>query len=74
MECFCVVWCVINDMILLIMRKIVLRKSHAFKLPAMETRRQSSIKRRVKEIYAVVCVEVGVTNLLGERCCVEYCP
>ena len=63
-----------NDMILLIMKEAVVCTSHAFKLLTTETRGESSTERRGKEIYAVVCVEMGVTNLLHERSCVKYCP
>ena len=63
-----------NDLILLIMKEVVVCKSHAFKLLTMETRGESKTERRGKEIYAVVCVEMGVANLLDERYCVKYCP
>ena len=63
-----------NDMILLIMTEVVACKSHALKLLTTETRGESRTERRGKEIYAVVCVEMGVANLLDERYCVKYCP
>ena len=38
----------------------------------VETRRDSSNIKRDKKIYSNVCVEMGVVNLLGERCCMKY--
>lgn len=61
-----------NDMILLIMNEVVVRKSHVCEPLAMKPRGKSSIKRRGKEIYAVVCVGMGAANLLSGQCCVNY--
>ena len=61
-------------MIMLIMKKVFVRKSHVFELLAMETRGETSTERRGKKIYAVFFVGLGVAKLLGKRCCVKYYP
>lgn len=53
--------------------KEVVRKSHEIELLVMATRGESSAERRDKETYAVVCVGIGVANLLSGQCCVKYC-
>ena len=60
-------------MILLTVEEVVVRKSHVFELLAMETRGESSTERKDKEIYAVVCAVMGVANLVGGQCQVNYC-
>ena len=57
------VWCVENDMILLIIKEVVVHKNNVFELLAMETRGELSTERSNEEIYPVVCVGTGVANL-----------
>ena len=60
--------------VLLLVEKIMVSISCMFGMIAVQTRKDSSIiKRWNKEIYSNVCVEMGVANLLGERCCMKYC-
>lgn len=54
-----------SDVIVLIMKEVVVRKSHVFELPMMETRGESSRERRWKEIHAVVCAEMNLDNFVG---------
>ena len=53
--------------ILLLIEKIMVSTSCMFGMIIVETRSDSSdIKRRDKKRYSIVCVEMGVANLLGE--------
>ena len=60
--------------ILWIVEKIIVCESCLFEATVVETRRDSNVEGRDGHIYAVVCVGMGTANLLGERCCVKYCP
>ena len=51
-------------MMLLTMREVLVLKSHVSELLAMETRGESSTERRSQAVYVVVCVGMGVANLL----------
>ena len=60
--------------ILLVVEKIIVCKSYVFEAPVVETRKDPNIERRNKEIFVVVCVGIGIGNLPGEQCCMEYYP
>ena len=60
--------------ILSVVEKIIVCKSCAFEAMCVETRKDSNVEGRDGETYAVVCAGMGIASLLGERCCVKYCP
>ena len=42
--------------------------SCGFEAPVVETRKDSNIEGRNKEILVVCCVGIGIGNLLSEQC------
>lgn len=59
--------------ILSMVEKIRVCTSCVFGTIIVETRRGSNVKRRDEGVYAVLCIGMGVANLLSERCCKKYC-
>ena len=39
---------------------------------SLKQKKDPNIEGRNKEIFVVVCVGIGIGNLPGEQCCMEY--